>query len=265
MISIKNHNQIDKMRSAGHLLYDTLQFVKEKVQPGISTYELDRYAEEFIRAGGGIPSFKGYEGYPAALCTSVDEQVVHGIPSKTCILKEGSIISLDCGVVLDGWQSDSALTVPVGKVSDKLLKLIRDTEYSFFLGAMQAKVGNKLGDIGRAIQNYCEERGYGVIRDLTGHGIGRDVHEDPMIPNYFGAPNKGLSLKPGMTVAIEPMVSLGSWRVNVLDDGWTVITRDQSPSAHYEHTMAVGNEEPELLSYPGFSWEKFKESMVLEH
>lgn len=261
MITLKNLHQIDKMRSAGHLLFDVLSALMERVVPGISTKALDAYAEEMIRKHNAIPSFKGYNGFSGSICASIDEQVVHGIPNEKTILKEGSILSIDCGVILDGWQSDSARTVAVGNISAEKQKLIKDCERSFFLGAMMARADNRVGDIGHAVQSYCEERGYGVIRDLTGHGIGRNLHEDPSIPNY-GSAGHGLRLKAGMTIAVEPMVALGTWQVQQLSDGWTIVTKDRKPCSHYEHTLLINEGEPELLSYPGFDWEKYKESVV---
>ncbi len=256
MITIKNSEQIVKMREAGALLHMVLQEVSRKVEPGITTAELDRYAEQLIRRHHAKPSFLGYEGYPATLCTSVDDQVVHGIPSKRQVLREGSILSIDCGLVLDGWQADSALTVPVGEISPEAAELIRVTEQCFFEGARQAVFGKRLGDIGHAVQALAEAHGYGVIRDLTGHGIGREMHEEPTVFN-FGQPGHGMRLQPGMTIAIEPMIAMGDWHIDTDDDGWCCRTRDGSLCSHYEHTLAVGPDGlPEILTLPGFQWKE---------
>ena len=249
MITIKSAPQIEKMRAVGALLHDVLQALKAAVQPGVTTLELDRLAERLIREGGAIPSFKGFEGFPFSICASVDDQVVHGFATKDR-LREGQVLSIDCGVILNGWQSDSALTVPVGTIDDRAAKLIRDTEKCFWLGADQARAGNRLGDISHAVQAYAEAQGYGVIRDLCGHGIGEEMHEDPSIPN-FGRPGRGVRLQPGMTLAIEPMICMGDWHVYLYDNDWTVATRDQSLCSHYEHTVLVTDGEPEVLSCPG--------------
>ena len=252
MISLKNSDQIAKMRSAGHLLYDVLQEVRAAVKPGVSTAELNRLAEHLIRKHHAIPSFLNYEGYPASICASVDDAVVHGIPSEKQILKEGQIISIDCGLILDGWQSDSAFTVGVGETSQEAQRLIEITEQCFWLSARQAIAGNRLGDVGYACQSWAEANGCGVIRDLTGHGIGRAMHEDPPVYNY-GVPGKGLKLRKGMTIAIEPMISAGDWRVTCDADQWCYRTRDHSLCSHYEHTIAIGESGlPEILTYPGF-------------
>ncbi|MGI6688148.1 MAG: type I methionyl aminopeptidase [Christensenellales bacterium] len=255
MISIKNPAQLEKMRRAGSLLYEVMQKLREVVRPGESTAAIDAYAEELIRRNQAIPSFLGYRGFPASICASVDDEVVHGIPADGVTLQEGSILSIDCGLILDGWQADSAITVPVGEVSDSLKRLIEVTEQCFFEGARAAVVGNRVGDIGHAVQSLAESRGFGVIRDLTGHGIGRNMHEDPSVPN-FGEPGTGPRLRAGMTIAVEPMISLGGWHVRQLDDGWTIKTLDGSPCAHYEHTIAItADGPPEIFTLPGFRWE----------
>lgn len=256
MIYLKNYKQIEKMRKAGQLLFEVLTKVKEAVKPGITTAALDAYAEELIRRNHATPSFLNYEGYPASLCTSIDDQVVHGIPSDKVVLEEGSIISLDCGLILDGWQSDSAVTVPVGEVSEEKLRLIAVTEQCFFEGAMQAVDGNRLGDIGHAVQSLAESHGYGVVRSLTGHGIGRNMHEDPNVPNY-GEAGRGLRLRSGMTIAIEPMIAMQDYRVKVMPDEWTCVTYDHLPCSHYEHSIAIGADLPEILSLPDFRWEEY--------
>ncbi|NLD60468.1 MAG: type I methionyl aminopeptidase, partial [Clostridiales bacterium] len=212
---------------------------------------LDHLAEKLIRDAGAIPSFKGFEGFPFSICASVDDQVVHGFATDEK-LREGQILSVDCGVVLDGWQSDSAFTAMVGSVRPEARKLIADTQKCFWLGANKARAGNRLGDIGNAIQTYAEKQGYGVIRDLCGHGIGQAMHEDPSVPNY-GPPGRGVRLQAGMTLAIEPMIALGDWKVYLYDNDWTVATRDGSLCAHYEHTVLVTDGEPEILSFPGKS------------
>lgn len=254
MISIKSPAQLEKMRRAGSLLYEVMQKLQEVVRPGESTAAIDAYAEELIRRNDATPSFLNYRGFPASICASIDDEVVHGIPSDHVILREGSILSIDCGLILDGWQADSAITVPVGGISESLKRLIEVTQSSFFEGARMAMAGNRVGDIGHAVQTLVESRGFGVIRDLTGHGIGRNMHEDPAVPN-FGEPGQGPRLRPGMTLAIEPMISLGGWHVKQMDDGWTIKTLDGSPCAHYEHTVAITDELPEILTLPGFIWE----------
>ena len=256
MISLKNSDQIAKMRQAGALLYEVLQQLKEAVRPGISTAELDALAEELIRKGGAIPSSLHYEGYPRSICASVDDAVVHGIPSEKQILKEGQIISLDCTLLLDGWQADSALTVGVGQISAEAQSLIDITEQCFWKGVRQAIVGNRLGDIGYAVQSWAERHGCNAIRDLTGHGIGREMHEDPAVPNY-GTAGRGIRLRKGMTICVEPMICAGDWHVTVDDDEWCYRTRDHSLCSHYEHTIAITAEGlPEILTYPGFTWDK---------
>lgn len=255
MITIKNPDQIARMRVAGHLLYEILQKVAAAVKPGVTTAALDAYAEKLIRQNHAIPSFLGYSGYPASLCTSVDEAIVHGIPSDKQVLKEGQIISIDCGLVLDGWQADSAITVGVGEISERAQKLIDVTRECFFREARAAVAGNRLGDIGAACQELAESHGYGVIRDFTGHGIGRDMHEDPSVYN-FGLAGRGLRLRKGMVLALEPMISLGDWHADIHEDGWLATTRDHSLCSHYEHTVAIGDGLPELLTLPDFKWEE---------
>ncbi len=252
MIYLKSAAQIAVMRKAGALLYDVLSEVRQAVKPGITTKALDGMAEKLIRDRGAKPSFLGYRGFPATLCTSLNEQVVHGIPSDSVVLKEGDILSVDCGLVLDGWQSDSAFTVGVGNISPEKRKLIEVTEQCFFLGAQQALNGGRLQDISHAIQTLAESHGYGVIRELVGHGIGRDMHEEPSVPN-FGRAGQGARLREGLTLAVEPMISMKDPSVMELSDGWTIVTIDQSPCAHYEHTLAINeNGLPELLSFPGY-------------
>lgn len=255
MISLKNPDQIAKMREAGRLLYEVLQKLREQIKPGVTTADLDAYAESLIRKAGAIPSFLNYEGYPATLCTSVDDAVVHGIPSRKQVLKAGQIISVDCGLILDGWQSDSAFTMGVGEISAEAQRLIEITEQCFWKAARLCVAGNRLGDVGHACQEWAESHGCGVIRDLTGHGIGREMHEDPPVYNY-GIPGKGLRLRKGMTIAVEPMISAGDWRVTCDPDQWCYRTRDRSLCSHYEHTLAIQEDGlPEILTLPGFKWE----------
>lgn len=254
MIYLKNAHQLECMRKAGALLFEILCRLKEAIKPGMSTAALDVYAEQLIRKHKAIPSFLDYRGYPASICASVNEQVVHGIPSEQVILRDGDILSVDCGLVLDGWQSDSAFTVGVGTISPEARQLIDVTEECFFKGARQAIQGNHLGDIGHAVQDHAESFGYGVIRDLTGHGIGRNMHEEPSVPN-FGKLGHGAKLRAGMTLAVEPMIAMGGYAVEELADGWTVVTRDGGMCSHYEHTLAICEDGlPELLTYPGFVW-----------
>ncbi|MFA9398201.1 MAG: type I methionyl aminopeptidase [Clostridiaceae bacterium] len=247
MIIIKNNNEIEKMRKAGKVVGDTLNLLEEKVKPGMSTLELDQIAEKYIRSQGAVPSFKGYQGFPASLCTSINEQVVHGIPSSDAVLKEGDIISVDCGAILDGYQGDAARTFPVGNVSEEASKLMDVTKQSFFKGVEQALVGNRLSDISSAVQIHAESNGYSVVREFVGHGIGKDMHEDPEVPNY-GRPGRGPKLMHGMVLAIEPMINIGSYKVRVLENGWTVVTSDGKLSGHYENTVAILDNGPEILT-----------------
>lgn len=246
MILIKNDYEINCMRSAGKVLAETLLLLEEKVKPGITTFELDRIAEEFITKHGAKPSFKGLYGFPSSLCISVNEQVVHGIPGAY-ILKEGDIISVDCGVFLNGFHGDAARTFGVGRISSEAQKLINVTKESFFKGIEFANVGNRLTDISHEIQKYVEASTYSVVRDYVGHGIGRSVHEEPNVPN-FGRAGSGPKLVEGMVLAIEPMVNVGTHRVKTLNDGWTVVTKDGKLSAHYENTVAILPDGPEVLT-----------------
>jgi methionyl aminopeptidase len=255
MIYLKNPEQIGFMREAGAVLYEVLQKLRDAVKPGVTTAALDVYAEQLIRKHKAVPSFLHYHGYPATLCTSVDEQVVHGIPSEDVVLQEGSIISIDCGLVLEGWQADSAFTMGVGEISAQAASLIEITEECFWKGIEKAVAGNRLGDIGHAVQTWAEAHGYSVIRDLTGHGIGRAMHEEPSVFN-FGEAGHGIRLRKGMTLAIEPMIAAGGWPVEESENGWTFSTRDKSLAAHYEHTIALGDGLPEILTLPGFTWKE---------
>lgn len=246
MISIKSTKQIDKMRESCKLTKELFLILEDKIKPGITTKELDTIAYNFYKKHGATPNFLNYNGYPATICASVNDEVVHGIPSKR-ELRDGDIISIDMGCILDGWHSDAARTFGVGKISDEAQKLIDTTKESFFKGIEVIKHGVKLGDVSNTIQTFLEERGYGVVRDLVGHGIGRALHEEPEVPN-FGRAGRGVRLASGMTLAIEPMVTAGDYHVNVLDDDWTVVTRDHSLAAHYENTVVVTREGCEILT-----------------
>lgn len=246
-VTIKSEREIELMREAGKILAKTHEELGKALKPGMTTYEIDRIGEEIIRSYGCIPSFKGYEGYPASICVSVNEEVVHGIPSKKKIIRDGDIVSLDAGVIYKGYQSDAARTHAVGEISAEARQLIEVTKQSFYEGIKYARSGNHLNDICSHIQEYAESFGYGVVRDLVGHGIGRDMHEDPEIPN-FRMNRKGLLLKPGMTFAIEPMINMGRADVLWTDDDWTVVTDDGSLSAHYENTILITSGDPEILS-----------------
>ena len=247
MISIKSNREIELMKEAGRIVALAHQAIKPMIKPGISTFDIDQKVEAIVRENNAIPSFKGYGGFPGSACTSLNEEVVHGIPSKTRILKEGDIIKVDIGAQYKGYHGDSAWTYPVGQVSKQTLKLLEVTEQALYEGLKHAKSGARLSDISHAIQIYAESHGFSIVREFVGHGIGKNLHEDPQIPNY-GLPNKGTLLKPGMTFAIEPMVNAGKKEVKVLEDQWTAVTVDQSLSAHYEHTILITEEECILLT-----------------
>ena len=238
MIQIKSKREIELMREAGRILDMTRNMLKEHVKPGISTHHLDQLAENFIKSLGAIPSFKGYHGFPGSICASVNEVVVHGIPSKRKVLKEGDIITLDFGVNYKGYHADSATTYPVGHINEDIEKLLDITEQSLYVGLAQAKPGNHVSDISHAIEAFVKPYGYGIVEEFTGHGIGRELHEEPYVPN-FGQPHQGAILKPGMTFCVEPMINLGTKRVKVLTDNWTTITTDRKPSAHFEHMIVI--------------------------
>ncbi|HJU04841.1 MAG TPA: type I methionyl aminopeptidase [Nitrospiraceae bacterium] len=247
MIILKTPDEVETIAKASRLVAETLQMLKREVRPGVTTDELDRAAEAFIRARGGLPAFKGYRNYPKTLCASVNEQVVHGIPSKR-VLKEGDIIGLDLGAIVDGFYGDSAVTVSVGPVHPKVNELLRTTEEALYAGIAQAVVGNRLSDISHAIQQHAEAAGFSVVTDFVGHGIGRQLHEEPQVPNY-GKPGHGPRLQVGMVLAIEPMVNMGDSGVRILDDRWTAVTKDGSLSAHFEHTIAIqASGPPRILS-----------------
>lgn len=246
MIRYKTDDEIQLIRESALILGKAHGEVAKRVKPGVTTKELDRVAEEFIRDQGGIPSFKNYHGFPASLCISVNETVVHGFPG-TYELKETDIVSVDCGVKFKGFHSDSAYTYPLEKVNSEVLDLLERTYESLHIGIAQAKAGNRVGDISFAIQNYVEQFGYGVVRELVGHGVGKDLHEDPEVPNY-GKRGKGVKLEAGMVIAIEPMINLGTKSVVQEKDGWTIRTSDRKPSAHFEHTVAILNDRTEVLT-----------------
>lgn len=246
-ITIKSSREIELMTEAGRILEIVHNELKKTLHPGMSTLDIDKLGEEIIRSYDCIPSFLGYNGYPASICVSVNDEVVHGIPNAHRIIREGDVVSLDAGVIYKGYHSDAARTYGVGKISDKAEELIRVTKEAFFEGIKYAKEGNHLFDISAAIGRYAEERGFGVVRDLCGHGIGTNLHEAPEIPNYE-MNRKGVLLKAGMTLAIEPMINVGTWEVEWLDDDWTVVTKDRSLSAHYENTVLITDGEPKLLT-----------------
>lgn len=247
MVTIKSAREIELMRKSGRLLAKVHEELAKVIRPGISTKEIDTVCEELIRGCGGTPNFLNYEGYPASVCVSVNEEVVHGIPREDRILKEGDIVSLDTGLIYQGYHSDAARTYGVGKISPEAEKLIEVTRESFFQGIQNAKAGRHLYDISNEIADYVIPHGYGIVHDLVGHGIGKSMHEAPMIPN-FPQRRRGVRLRAGMTLAIEPMINIGTGEVEWLDDGWTVITADHSLSAHYENTVLVTDGEPEILT-----------------
>ncbi len=247
MITIKSKSEIEKMRLAGKITGDVLKEVEKHIKPGISTKQLDKIAYNYIVSRGAAPSFLNYNGFPASICASRNDEVVHGIPSKGMILAEGDIISIDVGAYINGYHGDAARTFAVGKISDEAQRLIDVTKQSFFEGIKYAVHGAKLGDVSAAIQEYVESNGYSVVRDLVGHGIGRKMHEDPSVPNY-GHKGRGVKLAAGMTLAIEPMVNAGEYDVCVLDDDWTVVTEDGSLSAHYENTILITKDKCEILT-----------------
>ncbi|MEJ5171706.1 MAG: type I methionyl aminopeptidase [Fimbriimonadales bacterium] len=250
MITLKTPEQIEKMRAAGRLLAKALSAMGDAIVPGrTTTADLDALAEEIVRAEGGVPAFKGYRGFPASVCASVNEEVVHGIPSSDRVLKPGDIVGLDLGVTLDGWNADAAWTFPVGEVDPSVQRLLNVTKESLFQGIAKARVGNRIGDVASAIQRYVEKNGYSVVRDLVGHGIGRSIHEEPSVPN-FGKPGQGPVLREGMTICIEPMVNMGTWKVRTLQDQWTMVAADGKPSAHFEHTVAITKDGPLILTLP---------------
>lgn len=251
-IFLKTEDEIELMREANLLVGKTLAEVGRHVKPGVSTLQLDRIAEEFIRDNGAIPTFKGFSSsygppFPGSICASVNDVVVHGIPSEDVVLKDGDIISVDCGTLLNGFNGDSCYTFCVGEVSEDIRKLLRVTKESLYKGIEAAQAGRHVGDIGQAVQDYCQAHGYGIVRELTGHGIGREMHEDPAVPNY-GKRGAGVMLKAGMCIAIEPMVTMGSREIGILPDRWSIVTRDRRPAAHFEHTIAIRAGKADILS-----------------
>jgi methionyl aminopeptidase len=249
MIILKSRPEIEKMRKSNAIVAAILEGLRKKIRPGVKTIELDRLSEEMALKKGARPAFKGYRGYPYSLCTSVNSEVVHGMPSER-ELKEGDIVSLDFGILNDGYYGDAAVTVPVGEITPVAQRLLKITEEALYRGIAEVQAGNRIGDISAAIQGHVEAAGYSVVRDLVGHGIGKSLHEDPQVPNY-GSGGRGIELKPGMVFAIEPMVNEGTYRVEILRDGWTVVTADGKLSAHFEHTVAITENGPVILSRNG--------------
>ena len=247
MIVLRTAKEIDMMRKACQISAEALQVAGEAVKPGITTYEIDQIAYRYIKKQGAEPNFLNYNGFPATACISINDEVIHGIPSKKRVLKEGDIVSIDLGAKVNGYNGDNAATFACGNISDEAKRLCDTTRESLYLGIQQAVAGNRVGDIAFAIQSYCEERGFSVVREYTGHGVGTHLHEDPSVPNY-GTAGRGQRLLPGMTIAIEPMINAGSKAIKCLPDGWTVKTLDGKLSAHFEHTIAITKGEPIILS-----------------
>jgi len=246
MINIKSAREIDIMRRGGKITSKTLAMLMAAAKPGVTTGQLDKLADESIRSMGGVPTFIGYHGYPSAICASVNDEVVHGMPGDR-VLHDGDLLSIDIGTTFEGYVSDSAVTVAIGNVSDAAKRLMRVTQECLMLGIAQMQPGNHLGDIGHAVQQHAESAGYGVVRALVGHGVGRQMHEDPQVPN-FGNPGQGPVLRKGLVLAIEPMITEGTWEVETLDDGWTVVTEDGKLAAHFEHTIAITDQGPKILT-----------------
>lgn len=249
MIVLKTSRELEAMRAAGRIAARALKLAGESIEPGISTWEIDRIARHYIEEQGAIPTFLGYGGFPASACISINDVVIHGIPSKGQIVKNGDIVSIDIGATYDGYVGDNAFTFPCGDVSAEAQALMDATRESLYEGIKAAKAGNRLGDVGSAVQRYVEARGYSVVRDFVGHGVGAKMHEDPSVPNY-GTPGRGVRLLPGMTIAIEPMVNAGVYTVKTLKDGWTTVTTDGKLSAHFEHSVAITTDGPVILTLP---------------
>jgi methionyl aminopeptidase len=247
MVILKSRQEIEKIGRAGRIVADVLEEVRKLARPGISTLVLDEYAEKAIRAAGATPAFKGYRGYPRTLCTSVNDQVIHGIPSREVVLRSGDILSIDVGAIRDGFYGDAAITVPIGEISEAAGRLLRVTEEALAAGIREARPGNRLFDISAAVQKTAESNGYSVVREFVGHGIGRNLHEDPQVPN-FGERGRGPRIQAGMVLAIEPMVNMGGSKTVVTEDQWTAVTADGSLSAHFEHTIAVLEDGPQILT-----------------
>ncbi len=246
MIVLKTDEEKEKMKESNRIVALVLQEIESLIKPGVKTIELDKFAEDLIRKEGAVPGFKGYQGFPATLCVSINEEIVHGIPSERK-LKDGDIVSIDVGTIKDGFYGDGAKTYAVGKVDEKGLKLMETTKKALMKGIEKAVPGNRISDISHSIQSYVESQGFSVVRQFVGHGIGRNLHEDPQIPNY-GEPGRGPVIKKGMAIAIEPMVCEGNWKAEVLSDGWTAVCKDGSRAAHYEHTIFINAEGPEILT-----------------
>jgi methionyl aminopeptidase len=246
MVKLKSTEEIGRIRESAKVVAETLGYMKGFMNPGITTRELDEKADTFIRDHGGVPSFLGYMGYPASVCISINEEVVHGIPGNR-VIREGDIVGIDVGVVRDGYHGDAAWTFAVGDVSEEVTRLLDVGQECLMKGIDAFRIGNRIGDVGHAIQSHAESSGYGVVRTLVGHGIGEKLHEDPQVPNY-GSPGEGTRLRPGMVCAIEPMITMGGWEVETLSDQWTIVTRDKSLAVHFEHTVALTDGGPEILS-----------------
>jgi methionyl aminopeptidase len=253
MIVLKSAREIDLMRRGGRILAEVVERLRAGVRPGISTAEIDEDVEGFIRERGARPAFKGYRGFPATVCVSINDEVVHGIPSSARRLKEGDIVGLDLGCIVEGYYADCAITLPLGDVPPTVQKLLDVTRDSLELAIQQCRPGRRLSDVSHAVQKHVETNGFGIVRAFVGHGIGRALHEEPQIPN-FGEPGRGPQLRPGMVLAIEPMVTMGSWEVRILDDGWTAVTRDGSLAAHFEHTVAITDDGPDVLTKSEGAW-----------
>ena len=247
MIVLKTGRELKIMREACRISAGALKIAGDAVEPGVTTAEIDAIAEKYIRSQGGVPNFKNYEGYPATACISINNEVIHGIPNKHRVIKAGDIVSIDLGAKFDGYNGDNAATFACGEISEQAKRLIDTTRESLYKGIAAAVVGGRIGDIGHAVQQYAEERGFSVVREFVGHGVGTDLHESPEVPN-FGTPGRGIRLMPGMTIAIEPMINAGKEKVKVMPDGWTVLTQDGSLSAHFEHTVAITPEGPQILT-----------------
>ena len=247
MIYLKSDEEIELLRESNQIVAKTLAELAKIIQPGVTTLELDKRAEEFIRDNGGVPNFLGYGGFPGSICASVNDEIVHGIPSDKTVLKDGDIISIDCGVLKNGFNGDCAYTFAVGEIDADTMALLRTTKESLYKGIEQAVEGKRIGDISFAVQTYCEERGYSVVREMVGHGVGRSLHEAPEVPNY-GRRGNGVLLKSGMTIAIEPMINMGDRKMIFEDDGWTTRTADRKPSAHFEHSVAIRPGKADILS-----------------
>jgi methionyl aminopeptidase len=247
VIELKSAREIGLMRRAGHILSEVMQRLRTTVKAGMTTLEIDADVEEFIRSKGARPAFKGYRGFPATVCISINEEVVHGIPSAQRHVKEGDIVGLDLGCIVEGYYADCAFTLAVGEVPSRVQELLDVTRESLELGIVECRPGRRLSDVSHAIQTHVERHGFSVVRAFVGHGIGRALHEEPQVPN-FGDPGRGPQLRPGMVLALEPMVTMGSWEVRILDDGWTAVTKDGSLAAHFEHTIAVTESGPEVLT-----------------